>query len=300
MTKKIFRILILILVISSFSLGYEQFDNNEKNMYGYEFKQGDALFFLRNANANMKKWEKEQNKQKKSEYLQEAMRYYYLLSKADKGKIEAYIGLGRIYDEMNIDRYAKQNFSIAYNINNKNPELNYRFGDYYFKRKQLQKAHFYYNRAYNFGLSDNKELLSKMSGMYKMLADETSANKYTQNYKTAEIYQKRNFETSALLTRKSKVSSPSNITLGTFSNVPHRKSASDMQKASSNNKELNKNKEQKSTPVNTYKSANTKPVTKSVKAVITSEYDKELEHAKKILLLDDVKSDFSQYYLFIK
>lgn len=122
--------------------------------------------------------EKAKTPQEKSHYLQNAMRNYFMVAQANRNSIEAQIGLGRVYDEMHMDNYAKKHFFIAYNMNNQNPKMNYYFADYYRKRNELTTAIKYYNTSYNNGLSDNFSLNYQMATVYEKLADIENAIKH--------------------------------------------------------------------------------------------------------------------------
>lgn len=177
MFKKIMSILIIFLMASGISYAYEQFGGVEENIYGYEFQAGDTQRFLNKGRYYLNMYEKATSPAQKSKYLNEAMRYFFLLSKVDKTNINAHIGLGKVYDEMKLDRYAKEHFYHAYNINNKNAELNYKLGDFYFKRKDLYKAQFYLNRGERYGYK-SPELNKKLTILYNQLADTEKAKKY--------------------------------------------------------------------------------------------------------------------------
>ena len=176
MIKKIIKILILFIILFGYcknfavaESGYIKYD--EYNIYGYKFNPGDDINFFVKANKNFKKFESSKTKEDKNFYLQEAMRYYFLLSQIDDNSIDAHIGLGKVYDAMGIDNYAQEHFYKAYNINRNNPELNYCFGNYFYKRKNYIQALKYYKIAYKNLYSNNLELNIKLAIIYEKLAD---------------------------------------------------------------------------------------------------------------------------------
>lgn len=182
MIKKLIFILILIIFIGNSAFARPQTGHLEFSEFPYEFKQGDEIKFLNAANNNMLLADKHQTLVKKLFYLQEAMKYYFLLSKANPTSIDAQIGLGRVYDELRADRHAKEHFFNAINFDNKNPNANLYFGNFYYKRSDLITALYYYKIAYNNGYTNNYYLNYRMGNIYEKLADNKNAKSH---YKTA-------------------------------------------------------------------------------------------------------------------
>ena len=113
-----------------------------------------------------------------------AMAKYFLTSKADSKNVYTYVQMGRIYDDMNIDRYAKESFYRATNLNYRDPYANFFFGEYYFKRRDYNRALVYYLRSYENGYENNFELNFRLAVMYEKLGDLVSAKKfYNASYK---------------------------------------------------------------------------------------------------------------------
>jgi len=178
MIKKLIYILILFISIGNFTLAATQNASVQYDGCKYSFKKGDETKFLKNANANFSLFEKAKNISDKVYYLQEAMRYYFLLSQITPNSIDAQIGLGRVYDEMKLDKYAKKAFYTAFDFNPKSPKVNLYFGDFYYKRTDYINALFYYKRAYQYGLSRSYDLNYKHAIIYEKLADIESAKKF--------------------------------------------------------------------------------------------------------------------------
>jgi tetratricopeptide (TPR) repeat protein len=150
----------------------------------YKFKADDDKVFLYNAEKNMRLFDKAKTQINKDFYLKEAMHYYFLLEQADKSSIEAQIGLGRIYDEMGLDNFAKKHFFNAYNYDNQNPKLNLYFADFYYKRNDFINALKYYNIAYKSSFSNNYYINYRLGKVYEKLADiETAKRFYKQALK---------------------------------------------------------------------------------------------------------------------
>lgn len=178
MIKKLIYILILFIILTNSVQAITKEGSAEYNIYGYKFKKGDNIAFLKNANKNFDLSQTSQTESDKKFYLQEAMRYYFLLSKIDINSIAAHIGLARVYDEMNLDKLAKEHFFLAYDINNKNPELNLRFGDFYYKRQDFRTALPYYKTAYINGYFANPGLNQNLGVIYEKLADIETSKKF--------------------------------------------------------------------------------------------------------------------------
>lgn len=178
MIKKLILILILFIISGNFASADTQSGYADYNIYQYSFNKEEAYKFIKNAKVYMKAWENSIVKINREYYLREAMKYYFLTTKIDKGSMEANIGLGRVYDELNQDELALKHFYLAYNIDNTNPKLNYYFGNFYYKRNELIKADFHYRRAYTKGYNNNFDLNYKLGKLYEKLADIESAKEF--------------------------------------------------------------------------------------------------------------------------
>lgn len=178
MIKKLLYLLILIFFTCGKAFAVTQDVRLEYNVYGYRFSPGEEKFLLVQAEKNMDAWENSILMINRQYYLKEAMRYYFLLSQADNTSIDAQIGLGRIYDEMNLNKQAKEHFFLAYNMDSLNPKLNLYFGNYYYKRKQLITALYHYKRAYEDGYAKDYCLNCRIGNLYEKLADINSAKEF--------------------------------------------------------------------------------------------------------------------------
>lgn len=179
MIKKIIYILLLIIIFSANSvLAQMQEAYIQYNGYQYKFNPGDDAKFIKNANINLENALKTKNINDRVFYLQESMRYYFLLSLVKPDSIDAQIGLGRIYDEMLLDRYAKKHFFNAINFNSKNPKANMYFADFYYKRNELIPAVYYYKKSYESGYSSNYYVNYMLGTVYEKLADLETAKRY--------------------------------------------------------------------------------------------------------------------------
>lgn len=197
MLKKLILILILILTQVSINAVFAQTQTGgvEYDGYYYTFEPGSAKKFLSNANRNYALFEHAQTPIDKNFYIHEAMRYYFLLSQADKTSLEANIGLGRVYDAMKLDSYAKKHLFTSLNLAYTNPRPNFYFANFYYDRGDLINAQYYYMRAYNYGYSKRPDLNYRLGVIYEKLADIESAIKYyrkaaTLGCKEADLYDK--------------------------------------------------------------------------------------------------------------
>lgn|SRR5574344_217212 len=178
MIKKIIYILIVFIIAQGTTFAFPSEEPQVNNIYGYKFKASDKVKFEKYASLNMRLSEAAKTPADRRFYLHEAMRYYYLLLQTNKKSIKAHIGLGRIYDEMDLDTQAKEHFYDAYNMDVNNPTLNIYFGDFYYKRDSLNEALKYYRTAYSHGCSNNYSLNLRMGTIYEKVGDLNTAKYY--------------------------------------------------------------------------------------------------------------------------
>lgn len=178
MIKKVIYILILFIIPMATALGETQDARIEYSGIPYKFKQGDEVKFQQNADKSMLLFQKSQTNTDRLFYIHEAMRYYFLLSQAEPSSIDAQIGIGRVYDALRLDRYSKEYFFNAFNMDSRNPKANLYFGDFYYKRNDLITALNYYNTAYQYGYAKNYYLNYQLGIVYEKLADIETAKKF--------------------------------------------------------------------------------------------------------------------------
>ena len=116
-----------------------------------------------------------------NEDMTQALNIYTILQNLNPQNIEYSIKLGRLYEKIGKDRYAKGNFSRAIVVDSSKPEPYFYFGEYYYNHQQYKKALKYYNQAYINGYSTNYDLLYKMGDIYEKLGDSRSALKYLKD-----------------------------------------------------------------------------------------------------------------------
>ena len=178
MIKKIIYILILFIISAHIACAETERAFIEYNGYSYEFAPGDDVKFNANANKCLIRAEKTKSLASRQIFLNEAMRNYFLLSQIHPDSVEAQVGLARVYDDMNLDRYAQKHFFNAINLDAHNAKANYFFGDYYYTRNDLMNAQAYYNLAYQYGYANECRLNYRLANVYEKLGDIENAIKY--------------------------------------------------------------------------------------------------------------------------
>lgn len=178
MFKKLIFIIILGLFFQGYAFAQVQNAYVEYNGIPYSFKPGDDAKFLKQANLDMLLYDKYQNATERYIYLQDAMRYYFLLEKINPTSIEAQIGLARVYDELNLDKYAKKHFYNALSFNSQNTKANLYFANFYYKRNDYINALNYYKTAYKCGYSKDYEVNYRLGIIYEKLADIEKSQEY--------------------------------------------------------------------------------------------------------------------------
>ena len=113
--------------------------------------------------------------------MTQALNIYTMLQNVNPENTYYPVALGRLYDKLGKDRYAKGGFSRAIAINPSKPEPYFYFGEYYYSRNMYRKALKYYNEAYKNGFETNYDLLYKIGDVYEKLGDTRSALKYLKD-----------------------------------------------------------------------------------------------------------------------
>ncbi len=113
-----------------------------------------------------------------TKYLSTAMGKYYIITKIRPLEIYPMVQLARTYDAKHLDRFAKQYFYTCYDINKKDPYLNYYFGDFYYKRNDFKRALRYFKIAYANGYDGYYDLNLKIATIYEKFADLLKAKYY--------------------------------------------------------------------------------------------------------------------------
>lgn len=124
------------------------------------------------------------DKDEQAKLLQKASGEYFILTRIEPQNLRYMVQMARIYDLENKNSYAKEYFFNALKIDKHNARTNYYFGEYYYRRKEYEKALYFYNTAFENGHGENYEILIKMATMYEKLGDLLRANQY---YKKAYI-----------------------------------------------------------------------------------------------------------------
>ena len=144
----------------------------EDNLMDYSVLDGRKI--LQEADSFFEQYETT----KDPNYLSTAMGKYYIVTKIYPIEIYPMVQLARTYDEKKLDKFAKEYFSICYDINKKDPYLNYYMGDFYYKRNDFKRALRYFKRAYDNGYSEYYDLNVKIATIYEKFADLLTAKYY--------------------------------------------------------------------------------------------------------------------------
>ena len=120
----------------------------------------------------------------KSKKLDENMTYalnlYTILSNAYPDNITYALRLGKLYDVLRKDRYARGQYYRAMGINKSRPEPYYYLGDYFYNREQYRKALKFYEKAYDNGYSNHYPTLDKIGTIYQKFGDTEKSLQYFQ------------------------------------------------------------------------------------------------------------------------
>lgn len=176
----IYKIVVLLLSVIFISPcfavqnGYIEYDGV---LIDYSLIDGPNL--QKEADAFFKQYEVSADKK----MLKTAMAKYYILTKIYTNNSYYPTQLARTYDESKLDRFAKEFFSKALNINRNDPYANYYFGEFYYKRAEYRKALRYYKHSISCGYQNYYDLNYKIATIYEKFADlETAKYYYNKAY----------------------------------------------------------------------------------------------------------------------
>lgn len=100
----------------------------------------------------------------------QALNLYSLLANAYPENITYPLKVGKLYDAIGKDRYAKGFYYRAMNIDKNNPEPYAYLGDYFYKREQYRKALKFYLKSYEKG---GTKVRDKVNKIYEKFGDST-------------------------------------------------------------------------------------------------------------------------------
>lgn len=121
------------------------------------------------------------NSEKSNEDMTSALNLYTMLTKIKPDNIQYSLRLGKLYDILGKDRYAKSYYYQAMNLAPKTPEPYFYLGDYFYSREQYRKALKFYKRAYENGYSSNYQTVYKLGEVYQKLGDTKNSLQYFQS-----------------------------------------------------------------------------------------------------------------------
>lgn len=170
-------LLTLLLLNANYSLATVS-GRLEYNSVLFDYSKLDFNSIKKEADINFNNYIQTKNKTNKKKFLDIATNKYYILTKIDYSRIEPYVQLGRIYDYTNHTRLAKEYFSKAINIEPYNPSANFYFGEFYYTRRDYNRALKYYKIAYNNGFNNKYDINIRLATINEKLADLINAKKY--------------------------------------------------------------------------------------------------------------------------
>ena len=179
--KNIIAAALLFLIFNTLTIlpsSAEQGNDREYFSASLNYSKLDANKIRQEAQQDFYQYFNTINEVQKEKYLNSAMNKYYILTRINPGDIDAYIRLGKIYDEKNISELAKTCFYKALNISKEATLANFYFGDYYYKRNDYKKALYHYKIAYNNGAAKTYDFNLKLATIYEKLADLSNAKKF--------------------------------------------------------------------------------------------------------------------------
>lgn len=195
MVKKLIYTFVIFVACANFSFAQSENAYLQYNSSEYNYSNLNIKKVLKAADSNMLLFQKSQTFENQKKYINEAMRNYYLATKIDNASVDAFVGLARVYDAMNLDKLAKEHFFKALNLNTYNPRVNFYFGNFYFRRSEYLQALSYYKVAYQYGYAKNYELNLRLGVLYEKLADINAAKAFYSNAlrlnpKNQELFEK--------------------------------------------------------------------------------------------------------------
>ena len=120
-------------------------------------------------------------KEKKlNEDMTSALTLYSILTNAYPENRTYAIRLGKLYDTLGKNRYAKGLYNRAMGIDHAHPEPYFYLGEYYYSRDQYRKALKYYLKAYDNGYSEHYPTLERLGTIYQKFGDTEKALQYLQ------------------------------------------------------------------------------------------------------------------------
>lgn len=108
---------------------------------------------------------------KLNEDMTSAFMLYSILTKAYPDNRTYAIRLGKLYDTIGKDRYAKGQYYHAMGIDHAHPEPYFYLGEYYYSREQYRKALKFYQKAYDCGYSEHSSTIQRINDIHTKFGD---------------------------------------------------------------------------------------------------------------------------------
>ena len=125
-------------------------------------------------------YEKAVNSKKVNEDMTSALVLYNILINKEPQNIVYAVKLGKLYDVIQKDRYAKGQYFRAMGINQAEPEPYFYLGCYYYDREDYRKALKFFLKAFDYGYNENYQTLYYIGDIYKKFGDTQNSLHYFQ------------------------------------------------------------------------------------------------------------------------
>ena len=106
---------------------------------------------------------------KPNEDMTSALTLYSILSNKHPENRTYAIRLGKLYDTLGKDRFAKRQYYHAMGIDHLHPEPYFYLGEYYYSREQYRKALKFYEKAVDNGYSSHALTIERINELKKRL-----------------------------------------------------------------------------------------------------------------------------------
>ena len=115
-----------------------------------------------------------------------ALYLYTMLKNIAPDNMSYALRLGKLYDVLRKDKYAKGEYYRALGLNQSRPEPYFYLGSFYYDREQYKRALKFYQKAYDRGYQKNYRLLYNMGDIYQKFGDTKKALQFLEDASNIE------------------------------------------------------------------------------------------------------------------